>query len=80
MISLLRVTGAGLSRHASVITKIYEGHSFYKDKGKWWGNYQINDLVVFNDFKGSDYQLPERLKLLDYFPYVIESRVVYEIY
>ena len=80
MIYLFRVPGAGLSRHASDIRKIYEGQSFYKDKGKWWGNYQINDLVVFNDFKGSDYQLPQRLQLLDCFPYVMESRGVYKIY
>ena len=53
---------------------------FIKTKGKWWGNYQINDLVVFNNFKGSNYQLPHRLKLLDCFPYVIDSREVYEIY
>ena len=26
---------------------MYEGKSFYRDKGKWWANYQINDLVVF---------------------------------
>ena len=76
-ICLFRVPAAGLSRHASDIKKIYEDQSFYKDKDKWWGNYQINDLVVFNDFKGSDYQLPHRLKLLDWFPYVIESRGVY---
>ena len=80
MICLFRVAGAGLRRHSSDIRKICEGQSFYKDKGTWWGNYQINDLVVFNDFKGSNYQLPHRLKLLDCFPYVIESRVVYEIY
>ena len=80
VICLFRVAGAGLTRHASDIKKIYEGQSFYKDKGKWWGNYQINDLVVFNNFKGSNYQLPHRLKLLDCFPYVIESRGVYEIY
>ena len=75
MICLFRV-----SRHASDIRKIFEGQSIYKDKGKWWGNYQINDLVVFNDFKGSDYQMSQRLKLLDYFPYVMASRGVYEIY
>ena len=75
MICLFRVLGVGLSRHASDIRKIYEGQSI----GKWWGNYQINDLVVFTDFNGSDYQLPQRLKLLDCFPYVIESRGVHEI-
>ena len=51
-----------------------EGQSFYKDKCNWWANYQINDLVVFNNFKESDYQVPHRLKLLDCFRYVIESR------
>ena len=80
MICLFRFPGPGLSRHASDMRKIYKGQSIYKDKGKWWGNYQINDLVVFNDFKGSDYQLPQHLKLLDCFPYVMESRGVYEIY
>ena len=80
MICLTRVPGAGLSRHASDIRKIYVGQSFYKDKGKCWANYQINDLMVFSDFKGSDYQLPQRLKLLDCFPFMIESRGVYEIY
>ena len=74
MICFFRVPGAGLSRHASDIRKIYEGQSFYKGNGKWWGNYQINDLVVFNDFKVCDYQLPQRLRLLDCFPYVIESK------
>ena len=64
----------------SDIRKIYEGQSFYKDKGKWWGKYQVNDLAVFNDIKGPDYQLPQRLKFLDCFPYVIESRGIYEIY
>ena len=64
MISLFRVADSGLSRHDSDIREIKEGHSFYKDKGKWWANYQINDLVLFNDFKGSDYQLPQRLNLL----------------
>ena len=44
------------------------------------GQQQINDLVVFKDFKGSDYQLPQHLKLLDCLPYVIESEGVYEIY
>ena len=38
------------------------------------GQLPIDDLVVFNYFKGSVYQLPQRLKLLDCFPYVIESR------
>ena len=33
--------------------------------------------MVFNDFKESDYQLPYLLKLLDCFPYVIESREGY---
>ena len=66
-ICLFRVPGAGLSRHASDIRKIYKGQSFYKDEGKWWGNYEINDLLDFNDFKGSTYQLPQRLKLLDCF-------------
>ena len=80
MICFFRVPGAGLSRHDSDIRKIYEGQSIYKGNGKWGDNYQINDLVVFNDFKGSDYQLPQRLKLLDCFPYVMESREVYEIY
>ena len=60
---------------------------------KTQSNYQINDLVVFNEFKGSDYQLlrrlklldyftdviPRRIKLLDYFTDVIESTEVYEI-
>ena len=63
VICLFRVPGAGLRRHASDIRKIYEGQSFYKDKGKWWRNYQVNDLVVFNDFNGSNCQLPHRLKL-----------------
>ena len=80
MICFFRVPGAGLSRHDSDIRKIYEGQSIYKDKGKWWGNYQVNNLVVFNDFKGSVYQQPQRLKLLDCFPYVMESRGVYELY
>ena len=44
------------------------------------GQQQINDLVVFEDFKGSDYQLPQRLKLLDCFPYVIESKRLHEVY
>ena len=57
-----------------------EGQSFYKDKCNWWANYQINDLVVFNNFKESDYQVPHRLKLLDCFRYVIESRGVCEIF
>ena len=80
MISLFRVPDSGLSRHDSDIREIKEGHSFYKDKGKWWANYQINDLVVFDNIKGSDFQLPQCLKLLDCFIYVIESRGVYEIY
>ena len=80
MMCLFRVPGAGLSRHDSDIWKIDEGQSIYKGKGKWWGNYQINDLVVFNNFTGSDYQLPQRLKLLDCFPYVMGSGGVYEIY
>ena len=53
MICLFRVDGAGILRHARDIRKIYEGQSFDKDKGKWWGNYQFNDAVVFNDCKGS---------------------------
>ena len=80
IICIFRVPGAGISRHANDIRKIYEGQSFYKGKGKWWDNYKINDFVVFNDFKGSHYQLSQRLKLLDCFPYVTESRGVYEIY
>ena len=77
MICLFRVPGAGLSRYASDIRKIYKGQSFYKGKGNWWDNYQMNDPVVFNDFKVSDYQLPHRLKFLDCFCYVTESRGVY---
>ena len=52
----------------------------YTKVDKWWDNCQINDLVAFNAFKGSDYKLSQRLKLLDCFPYVIESRGVYETY
>ena len=78
MICLFRVPGAELSEHASDIRKIYEGH--YKGKRKLLGNYQINDLVVFNNFKGSDYQLPQYLQLLNCFPYVIESRGLFGIY
>ena len=80
MIFLFREPGAGLSRHASYIRKIYEAQSIYKDKGKSWGNYQFNDLMVFNDFKGSEYQLRQRLKLPDCFPYVIGSRGVFKNY
>ena len=63
-----------------MLAKIYEGQSFYKDKGKWCCNYQINDLVIFNHLQGSDYQVHQRLKLLDCYLYVKESRGVYEIY
>ena len=79
MICLVSVPGAGLSRHNNYIRKIC-GQSFYKNKGKWWANYQINDLVIFNNFKESEYQRPQRLKLLDCFPYVIESKGVHELY
>ena len=34
MSCLFRVPGAGLSRYASDIRKIYEDQSFYKDNGK----------------------------------------------
>ena len=34
MICLFRVPGAGLSRYASDIRKIYEDQPFYKDNGK----------------------------------------------
>ena len=80
MVCLFRVPGTGISRHANDITKIHEGQSFYKGKGKWWGNYQINHVVVVNDFKKSDHQLSQRLKFLECNPYVIESRGLYEIY
>ena len=60
------------------ISKIYKDQSFYKNKSKWRGNYKINNVVVFSDFEGSDYILFQRLKL-DCYPYVIESRGVYEI-
>ena len=60
------------------ISKIYKDQSFYKNKSKWRGNYKINNVVVFSDFEGSDYQLSQRLKL-DCYLYVIESRGVYEI-
>ena len=63
-----------------VILGKYTEVSHFIKTGKWWGIHQINDLVVFNGFKGSDYQVLQRLKLLDCFPYVIESRGVYNIY
>ena len=66
--------------NATYIRKIYEGQSLYKNTCKWWGNYEINDPVVFNDFKGFDYQLPQSLKVLNCYPYVIKSKGIYEIY
>ena len=74
MISLFRVPSAGLSRHASDIRKICEAQPFYKDNCKWWANCQINDLVVFNHFERSDYQLPQHLKLLVSSPYVMRVK------
>ena len=52
MTCLFRVPGAGISRHASDIRKIYQGQSFYKDKGKWRLNYQINEMRSSTTLKG----------------------------
>ena len=35
---------------------------------------KINDLVVFNHFERSDYQLPQHLKLLVSSPYVMRVK------
>ena len=80
MICLFRVPGVKISRHASGIRKKYYRQSFYKGKGKWWSNYQISDAAIFDDFKGSDYQLSKCLKPLDCYTYVIELRRVCKIY
>ena len=76
MTCLFRVPVVGISIRASDIRKIYEGHLFHEDKS----NYQISDIIVFNDFKGSDYQLSQLIKLVNCYRYVIELRRVYEVY
>ena len=76
MTCLFRVHGAGISVRASDIRKIWEGHLFHLDKN----NYQISDIIVFNDIKGSDYQVSQLLKLVNCYRYVIELRRAYEFY
>ena len=44
------------------------------------GNHHINDFLVFDNFKESEYQLPQSLKVLKCLLYVIKTKVVYEIY
>ena len=52
MIYLFGVPDFGITRHASDIRKIYEGQSFYIDRGKCWGNHQLMMLRSGKIFKG----------------------------
>lgn len=51
-----------------------DGSVYYKSTGKWWDYYQHEDTVIWDDFRGCDYNLSEFLKLLDRYPYKIEYK------
>lgn len=58
--------GTGKTRH------VYDYHNHEKiykhDGGSWFDGYQAHDVVLFDDFTGSDFKLTYLLKLCDRYP------------
>ena len=67
-------TGTGKSRWAFEMAKTCESY-YYKTKGKWWDLYENEKCVIWDDFRGSDYEFNELLKLCDRYPYKIHMQV-----
>ena len=57
IIYLFGIPDVGVSTHATKVSVILLRQG--------WGNYQINDVVIWHNFKGSDYSLPQGLKVLE---------------
>lgn len=60
-------TGKGKS-HISVEEQGPDWYCFPRD-GDWWENYKQQHTVVFDDFRGSDIQYSQLLRLIDWTPY-----------
>lgn len=76
VIYLYGATGVGKSRLSrSVSLKLSDGaEAYYKSDGKWWDMYQNEKCVIWDDFRGKSYLFSETLKLLDRYPYKVETK------
>lgn len=69
--------GTGKSRTALEEAKQYGGEIYYKQRGKWWDNYNQQENIIIDDFYG---WIPydELLRLLDRYPMQVEVKGGYE--
>lgn len=69
--------GTGKSRTALEEAKEKGGRIYYKQRGKWWDNYNGQENIIIDDFYG---WIPydELLRLLDRYPMQVEVKGGYE--
>lgn len=65
--------GTGKSRFAYDVAQAC-GSYYYKNSGKWWDLYSQEQVVVWDDFRASEYALGELLKLCDRYPYIVQYK------
>lgn len=66
---LVGPSGAGKSRTAR---QMFPG-AFWKSPGKWWDDYDSEDVIVFDEFRG-DYKFGDLLRILDSTPLTVETK------
>ena len=53
--------------------ELYPG-AFWKPPGKWWDGYENQEIVVFDDFDGSQYEGRALLQLINPYPFTVEVK------
>lgn len=62
-------SGVGKSRTARQMFP----EAFWKAPGKWWDDYDSEDVIIFDEFRG-DYKFGDLLRILDSTPLSVESK------
>lgn len=66
---LIGPSGVGKSRTARAMFP----DAYWKQPGKWWDDYDGEDTIIFDEFRG-DYKFGELLRILDSTPLCVETK------
>nr|WAE42515.1 MAG: replication associated protein [Cressdnaviricota sp.] len=67
-------TGTGKTKCAALISA-FVGSCYWKNGSKWWNGYDGEDMVIWDEFRGSENMYSwDVLRLLDRTPYQVESK------
>lgn len=65
--------GSGKS-HAAAVGETIETHYRWPDDGRWWDDYNGQEIVIFDDFRPTQMNFAQMLRLIDRYPMTVPRR------